>query len=144
MKSKTDLWCRKIYHNDKAGVINDPLSQTHTHPPVVIVAIFTWKLFCFLRDFEKWGRTDGRTTLVKIAITTDRDCGLASWITIKNITKLLRWEVKFQTNYFGYVCNYERCQVLLRKMYKNVERLCTYVALDSSSFLEKIMCYSLK
>ena len=34
---------------------------------------------CFSR-FEKWGRTDGRTTCAKIIIPTGRDFGLAEWI----------------------------------------------------------------
>ena len=47
-------------------------------PTVSLIAyiVFTWNLFCF----EKWGRTDGRTTCAKMMITTDRDSGSASWI----------------------------------------------------------------
>ena len=33
-----------------------------------------------LLDFEKWGRTDGRTTCAKTMIPTGRDFGLAKWI----------------------------------------------------------------
>ena len=48
-------------------------------PTVLLVAntILTRKLFCVTR-FEKWGRTYGRTTCVKIVITTGRDRGSAS------------------------------------------------------------------
>ena len=49
----------------KTGAINDPLGQ----PTVPAGSDCRWILkFCA-------GRTDGRTTCVKIVITTGRDCG---------------------------------------------------------------------
>ena len=72
-KKEHFLKCQKC-SQDKAGVINDPLGQTH------ILAksenCFHLNLFCF----EKWGRTYERTTCAKIMITTGRDFGSASWI----------------------------------------------------------------
>ena len=51
--------------NHKTGVINDPLGQ----PIVPAGSDCRWFLkFCA-------GRPDGRTTCVKIVITTGRDCG---------------------------------------------------------------------
>ena len=41
---------------NKTGVINDPLSQTHSHAS----SEHCFLLFCF-SGFEKWARTDGRT-----------------------------------------------------------------------------------
>ena len=60
----------------KTGVINDPtIGQIHS---------FASSEYCFhffvLLEFEKWGRTDGRTTYAKTMIPTGRDCGLAEWI----------------------------------------------------------------
>ena len=53
--------------NNKTGVINDPLGQTHSHAS----SEHCFLLFCFSR-FEKWGRTDGRTTCAKTMIPTGR------------------------------------------------------------------------
>ena len=63
---------------NKTCVINDPLGQTHS----LASSDHYFLLFCFDR-FEKWGRTNGRTTCTKIMINTGRDCGSAEWI--KNI-----------------------------------------------------------
>ena len=52
------------------------LASPSVSPLVKIV--FAGNLFCF----EKWGRTDGRTTCAKTIITTGRDYGSASWINI--------------------------------------------------------------
>ena len=66
----------------KSGVINDQLGQINK---------FASNKHCFqlkfvvLLDFEKWGRTYGRTTCVKIIITTCRDCGVAEWINTHRI-----------------------------------------------------------
>ena len=53
-------------------------SARPTDPPVPIT-ILAWTLFC-LWDFQKWGRTYGRTTFAKTMITTGRDFGSAEWI----------------------------------------------------------------
>ena len=50
---------------NKTGVINDPLRPTHITPGSEDIC-FIWL------DFEKWGRTDGRTRREKTAITTVR------------------------------------------------------------------------
>ena len=42
-----------IISDYKTGVVNDPLSQTHSHAS----SGHCFLLFCFSR-FEKWGRTD--------------------------------------------------------------------------------------
>ena len=63
------------YDIHKTGVINDPIGQTHNHAS----SEHCFLLFCFSR-FEKWGRTDGRTTCAKTMIPTGRDFGLAKWI----------------------------------------------------------------
>ena len=52
---------------NKAGVINDPLGQIHSHAS----SEHCFLLFCFA-TFEKWGQ-DGRTTCAKTMIPTGRD-----------------------------------------------------------------------
>ena len=55
---RADVAVEVLLH--KTGIINDPIGKTHSpassnhysHLKVVLV---------FLRDFEKWGRTDRRT-----------------------------------------------------------------------------------
>ena len=46
---------------DKTGVINDPICQTHSLPLVNIVLA---EICSVLLDFEKWGRTDRRKTMI--------------------------------------------------------------------------------
>ena len=56
-KSESMVLCEKITQ-DKTGVVNDPLGQTHSPGAVKI---------CFvLPDFGTWERTDGRTICVNI------------------------------------------------------------------------------
>ena len=68
------------YFNElKYHITRQVSSMIHSAKPEVqpvAITIFTLNVFCF----EKWGRTDGRTTCVKIMITTGRDCGSTSWI----------------------------------------------------------------
>ena len=63
---------------------------THLKPTYYKTGVIHWAsskhcflLFCFSR-FEKWGRTDRRTTCAKTMILTGRDFGLAEWIKCKN------------------------------------------------------------
>ena len=53
-------------------------SARPTVDPVAIIN-FTRNSFV-LSDFEKRGLTDAGRTIVKIVITTGRDCGSAKWI----------------------------------------------------------------
>ena len=73
------LYCQLLLQINKykTGAINDPLGQTHSHAS----SEHCFLLFCFSR-FEKWGRTNGRTTCAKTIIPTGRDFGLAEWINI--------------------------------------------------------------
>ena len=61
--------------------INDPLGQTHS-PASQLRSLLPLKICFVLRDFEKRGRTDGRTTCAKTMIPTGHDCGSAEWIKI--------------------------------------------------------------
>ena len=81
----------------KTGVIKNPLGQTHS-----LTSSNHCFLFCFAR-FEKWGRTNGRTTCAKIVITTGRECGLAEWSNIYFTTSV---ECAFMQLYI-----YIRCPV---------------------------------
>ena len=65
------------------GVINEPLGQTHGPDNSDHRNRFD------LRDFEKWGQTNGRTTYVKTIITKGRECMLAEWIKKKILDKIL-------------------------------------------------------
>ena len=51
----------------------------HLARPIVASSKHCLLLFCYSR-FEKWRRTDGRTTCAKTMIPTGRDFGLAEWI----------------------------------------------------------------
>ena len=66
----------------KTGVINDPLGQ----PTVPAGSECRWILkFCAGRTYIRtYGQTDGRTTCVKIVITTGRDCGRPRGSTISS------------------------------------------------------------
>ena len=66
----------------KTGVINYPVGQTVSHPS----SEQCFLLFCFSR-FEKWGRTDRRTTCAKTMIPTGSDFGLAEWIKNRVLVK---------------------------------------------------------
>ena len=61
----------------KINRYNDPLVRTHTISPVLNI-VFYWLVFLDLDSGEV--RTDGRTTCVKIMITTSSDYGAAEWI----------------------------------------------------------------
>ena len=62
---------------DKTGVINDPLGQTHNLASSEHYFRLKFVLFC-----EKWERSYERTTCAKTIINTGRDCGSAEWINI--------------------------------------------------------------
>ena len=57
-------------------------SMIHLSRPVVNIVFSDFSLqICFvLLDFEKWGRTYGRTPRVKTMITTGPDIGSTMWI----------------------------------------------------------------
>ena len=57
---------------NKTCVMNDPLGQTHSSANGDHYSRFNFVLF--LPDFERFGCTYGRTTCVKIVITSGRDC----------------------------------------------------------------------
>ena len=48
-----------------------------------------------MRDFEKWGQTDRRTTCAKTMITSARDCGSAKWININFLRVFLLFRALF-------------------------------------------------
>ena len=89
-----DCWSKSRY---KTGVINDPYGL----PPVPAGNNFR----SILKFWD--GRTDGRTTCVKIVITTGRDCGLASWINRRKITLmfLAPYPNKIKNQNFFLFCN---------------------------------------
>ena len=82
---KTETHCfEKLLSNgvkqqEKNGVINDPLGQTHSLASSEQCFRMDIVLFCYtLKSGVE--RTDRRTTCAKTMITTGGDCGLAAWI----------------------------------------------------------------
>ena len=68
-------------NNYKTGVINDPLSQTHSLASSE--HCFHFVMFCQILksgDGRTYGQTYGRMTCAKNNIPIGRDCGSAEWI----------------------------------------------------------------
>ena len=79
LKHEWFLWLTK--EDDKTGVINDPLGQTHSqassdHYFHLKIVLFYYSLKSEIVISYRYVQT----ICVKLLITTGRDCGLASWI----------------------------------------------------------------
>ena len=91
------MHCTKTVGKCSIKIDNDPLGQNHSLTTVIfrlkivitrqvssmmnsVSSLFrpTVKICLVLVDFEKWGRTDVRTTYVDIVITAKQDCGRPS------------------------------------------------------------------
>ena len=74
---------------EKKICVSSMIHSTTPTIPSVAITILMGKLFYFARFWKVGDEWNGRTPRVKIVITTDHDCGSASWINKRKLVWLL-------------------------------------------------------